>query len=252
MLDRLSISFALLFMLSTASALHAGEVVINYEFSDSQHQFVDLNLLSAGGSYWNRVGSSFFATPQEFSGTRDEFGSLLPPPDPFIWPPNRQIPTLRTRLAEQAVVASSPSAVEVPGIGSLIFGGQNIVEIIGMTANARYDVAVYYRPLVSPAGSIKLSDVAGLPIADPSFVTPTIGLERRVALFTDVRPIEMHLGPIGAYPMGVGVGYYTDGPQTPPLVEIYGIQIRGVVPEPSSIALAGLSVLMLAVASRRN
>src|SRR5690606_12147343 len=116
-----------------------------YQFSDSEAQFVDLNLLSSGGSYWNRVGSSFFATPHEFSGTRDEFGVLLPPPDPIIWPPNRQIPTLRTPLAQQAVVASSPSSAEVPGIGSLIFGGQNIVEIIGMTANARYDVAVYYR-----------------------------------------------------------------------------------------------------------
>lgn len=253
MLNRISlIAFALLFTLSTTSALPAGEVVINYEFSDSQHLFVDLNVLSSGGSYWNRVGSSFFSTPQEFLGPKDEFGNVIPPADPFIWPPDRQVPTLRPRLAWQAAVTSSPSAVEVPGIGSLIFEGQNIVEIIGMMQHARYDVAVYYRPLSSPAGSIKLSDVAGSPIADPSFVTPTTGLERRVALFTDVSPIEMHIGPIGAYPLGFGVGYYAPGSPTPPQVEIYGIQIRGVVPEPSSIALAGLSVLMVAAVRRRR
>ena len=254
MLNRLfAIALALMFTLPMASPVNAGEVVINYEFSDEPHIFGNKGKLgSAGGWYWNRVGSSFFTTPQEFGAERDEFGNLIPPGDPFAFPPTQQVPTLRTRIFQQAAVVSSPLVTQGPGIGSLVFEGQNIVEIINTFPGSRYDVVVYYRPVISsPTGSIKLSDVGGYPIADPSFVESSFG-GYSAAVFTDVRPIEMHIGPAGYFPFGFGVGYYTGGSFDQSLVEISGIQIRGVIPEPSAFALAGLSIIAFAAIRRRK
>jgi hypothetical protein len=230
----------------------AAEVVLNYEFSNEPHLVSSVGLLgSPGGGYWNRVDSSFFGAslPVDQTMVRDQFGNLIPPGDPFAFPPTQLVPVPRPPIfgGADTVFSSLPQG---PLVGSLTFGRSgassvNIVDLVNAFPDGRYDVAIYWRPLNVSGGQIKLTDISGNVVAEPAGDLPSIGSYNTV-VFHDVQPVERHIGPPGTQPMGFGITYFVtpfSGAETP-LIEIAGIQIRGHIPEPDSLALAGAGLAL--------
>jgi hypothetical protein len=255
-IQRFTMIISMVLVFTLAAVGRSGEVALNYEFSDEPHALPQVGVLgSPGGGYWNRVDSDVFVSTFEFdrSMVRDEFGNSIPPGDIFAFPPTQLVPVPRQFIVLQADIVDSPIA-QGPAVGSLFFGTTsgpvNVTEMIYAFPQGRYDIAVYYRSWNTLPGVIKLSDVVGNPMTDPTLVVPQPG-GYSAAIFTDVRPNERHIGEPNTQPMGFGVSYYSNVVGESPLVEIAGIQIRGHIPEPAGLATAGWLCMALVARRRR-
>jgi hypothetical protein len=246
--------------------LHAGEVVLNYEFTDGISSSSDGFLLSSpGGGYWNRVGSGLFSSSGIFDSTtvRDQFGNAIyRDSDPLFGLGVQRIPIPRTyaSIGGAAQVVGSPSTSP---LGSLRFSpitgdgtnGVHVAELIGTYMEGRYDIAVYFKGVdpsgvLSVPGTIALTQF-GLPtFAVTPAVTSSLPNGYFAALFTDVQPQRMHLGFPQVDPLGFGISFVPTGGGNV-AVQLAGIQIRGVIPEPSAWSTGCLALLGLVAGTRR-
>jgi hypothetical protein len=260
---------AVLVLVSLSIApVHAGEVVLNYEFTDGMSSVADGYLLSSpGGTYWNRVGSSSFSGPSVYDSTtvRDQFGnSIYRDSDPMFGLGVQRIPVpgdyFNPSGSGDVQVTGSPTTAP---LGSLRFaplmgdgsGGLHLVQLIGTFLDARYDIAVYFKGVDSSGtfalpGSIKLTRFGMPEVAASPVVTPSLPNGYFAALFTDVQPERMHIGFPQVDPVGFGISFYPTFTGNV-AVQIAGIQIRGVIPEPSAWSTGCLALLGLVARTRR-
>jgi len=249
---RLFTAVVVLINLSLAP-LHAGEVVLNYEFTDGISSTSDGFLLSSpGGGYWNRVGSEFFNSPEIYDSTtvRDQFGNAIyRDSNPLNGLSVQRIAVPRSTSGigggTAAQVIGSPATAP---LGSLRIspGTHGLVQLIGTFLDARYDIAVYFQG----RGTLALTQFANQAIIATPVVTPSLPTGYSAALFTDVQPARMHLGFPQVDPLGFGISFYPTGGGNV-TIELAGIQIRGVIPEPSAWSTGCLALLGLVAGTRR-
>jgi hypothetical protein len=251
----MSLRFCLGFLVCCllGGTLTAAEVVINYEFSDEPHVLPEIGQLgSAGGGYWNRVSLNFFGGSNDYdsSAVRDEFGrAIFRDSDPINNFGQQLFAIPRTPQSGPPPTSSVSDA----SIGSLRWGpapdlpsSLDIVQLVGTYPDRPYDVAVYYRAL-AVNGRLALTGLTGGTI-DPTVTLPAGSNGLQAAVFTDVKPFQMHLGFPEIHPQGWGIRFVSDSTGS---FDLAGIQIRGVIPEPSGVTLACVGIA-LAVSARRR
>jgi hypothetical protein len=246
----------------TLPAAQAGEAVLNYEFTNGPSSSFTGLLSSPGGTYWNTVNANLFSGTGIYDSTvvRDQFGnSVYRDSDPLFGFGYQRIPVPRTydNTGFPAQVIASPATIP---LGSLRFGqvagdasnSVHLMEFIGAYPTGRYDIAVYFKG-VDPSGTLALPGTIELTqfglstFGATPFTTPSLPPGYFAALFTDVQPQQMHIGFPQIDPLGFGISYFPTLPGGEPAVQLAGIQIRGVIPEPSSLLTACLGLLGLAI-----
>lgn len=243
----------------------------NFEFTDGVSTTSDdFSLSSPGGTHWNRVGSAFFSSgAYDFGGegTPNEFGV---PAYPYPNGPGenvfRQIEPRKTLQPNNLNVGVSGST---PSLGSVRLSSANILwqgqavgllEIIGAQHKRKYDVSVYYEyepnlpDLSLDSFYVRLGNMGGslLVSATPKLVFTGGGLFVETT-FENVEPGEMHIGPEGVGPLGWGI-FAEQGLGSGANISLglAGIQIREVVPEPSTLALAISAIASLVIRRRSD
>jgi len=178
----------------------------------------------------------------------------------------RQIEPRKTFQPNNLIVGVSDSTWSLGSIrlssANILWQGQTVglLEIIGAQHKRKYDISVYYEfELELPDFSldsfyVRLGNMGGslLVSATPKLVFTGGGLLVETT-FENVEPGEMHIGPEGAWPLGWGI-FAEQGLGSGANISLglAGIQIREVVPEPSTLALAISAIASLAIRRRSD
>ncbi len=251
---------------SVASAAPA----VNFDFTNGTSSTSAFAVLSSpGGTHWNRAGEADFGLglPGVTVNNLDEFGQ--PQSGPYEALPISLRQSLLNSFGMSPIVGYSDdplgSMTIDPNLGSQFNPAiAPVLEIIGAKLGVKYDVAVYVAngpDLTAETAShlvqLSIFPGSGTPVASPlPVIRSPAGFGSdiyRLIWWRNLTPMEMHIGPPGAEPLGWALDVLrAPAPTISPAVRIAAIQIREAVPEPAAGLVMAMGSLPLACARRRR